>query len=86
MDDLPTPHLIVLNATTSEHHIPEDDPMQLTPEAIHLFLESIHEQKAQVYRSCATSSMSMTNVSCLFPIDKGIRWQFVVGSHVSHVL
>lgn len=48
MDNLPTPHLLVLNATTSEHHIPEDDPMQLTPEAIHMFLESIHEQKAPV--------------------------------------
>lgn len=48
MDHLPTPHLIVLNATTSEHHIPDDDPMQMTPEAIHVFLESIHEQKAPV--------------------------------------
>lgn len=48
MDSLPTPHLLVLNATTSEHHIPDDDPMQLTVEAIHLFLESIHQQKATV--------------------------------------
>lgn len=48
MDSLPTPHLLVLNATTSEHHIPDDDPMQLTAEAIHLFLESIHQQKATV--------------------------------------
>lgn len=49
MDSLPTPHLLVLNATTSEHHIPDDDPMQLTAEAIHLFLESIHQQKATAY-------------------------------------
>lgn len=48
MDSLPTPHLLVLNSTTSEHHIPDDDPMQLTTEAIHLFLESIHQQKATV--------------------------------------
>lgn len=48
MDHLPTPHLLVLNATTSEHHIPDDDPMQLTIDAIHIFLESIHHQKATV--------------------------------------
>lgn len=48
MDSLPTPHLLVLNTTTSEHHIPDDDPLQLTSEAIHLFLESIHQQKATV--------------------------------------
>jgi len=51
MDSLPTPHLLVLNATTSEHHIPDDDPMQLTAEAIHLFLESIHQQKATVSKA-----------------------------------
>lgn len=48
MDHLPTPHLLVLNATTAEHHIPDDDPMQLTVEAIHIFLDSIHQQKATV--------------------------------------
>ncbi|KAJ6641473.1 Protein disulfide-isomerase TMX3 [Pseudolycoriella hygida] len=48
MDYLPTPHLLVLNTTTFEHHIPDDDPMQLTADAIHLFLDSIHQQKATV--------------------------------------
>lgn len=48
MDQLPTPHLIVLNSTTSEHHIPEDDPLQLTPQAIVMFLDSIHNQSATV--------------------------------------
>lgn len=48
MDRLPTPHLIVLNSTTSVHHIPDDDPMQLTIDAIHLFLENVHQQKAPV--------------------------------------
>lgn len=49
MDKLATPHLIVLNASTNEHHIPEDDPLQLTPEAIELFLDSIHNQTAPVF-------------------------------------
>lgn len=49
MDTLATPHLIVLNASTNEHHIPEDDPLQLTPEAIELFLDSIHNQTAPTF-------------------------------------
>lgn len=49
MDTLPTPHLIVLNSTTNEHHIPDDDPMQLTPEALDIFLESIHNQSAVTF-------------------------------------
>ncbi len=48
MDHLPTPHLLVINTTTNEHHLPDDDPMQLTPEAIEMFLESIHNQTASV--------------------------------------
>ncbi|XP_058832375.1 protein disulfide-isomerase TMX3 [Topomyia yanbarensis] len=49
MDTLSTPHLIVLNASTNEHHIPEDDPLQLTPEAIEIFLDSIHNQTAPAF-------------------------------------
>lgn len=49
MDQLPTPHLIVLNSTTYEHHIPEDDPLQLTADAINLFLHNIYHQKAPAY-------------------------------------
>ena len=49
MDSLPTPHLLVLNASTNEHHIPEDDPLQLTPEAIEIFLDSIHNQTAPTF-------------------------------------
>lgn len=52
MDTLPTPHLIVLNSTTSEHHLPDDDPLQLTPQAIVMFLESIHNQSAPVSIKC----------------------------------
>ncbi|XP_063705795.1 protein disulfide-isomerase TMX3 isoform X2 [Culicoides brevitarsis] len=44
-----TPHLIVLNATTNEHHLPDDDPLQLTHEAIDSFLESIHNCTATAY-------------------------------------
>lgn len=48
MDQLPTPHLLVLNSTTYEHHLPDDDPLRLTADAIHLFLQSIYHQKAPV--------------------------------------
>lgn len=58
MDQLPTPHLIILNSTTYEHHIPEDDPNQLTVDAIHLFLHSIMHQKAPVSDS---SSLCIPN-------------------------
>lgn len=49
MDSLPTPHIIVINSTTQHHHIPEDDPMQMTPQSLHIFLESISNQTAIVY-------------------------------------
>lgn len=44
MDTLPTPHLIVLNSTTNEHHIPDDDPIQMTVEAVQIFLEHVQNQ------------------------------------------
>lgn len=49
MDDLPTPHLIVLNSTTFEHHIPDDEPERLTVDAVKLFLHDIRNGKAKVY-------------------------------------
>lgn len=49
MDDLPTPHLIVLNSTTFEHHIPDDEPERLTENAMQLFLQDIRNEKAKVY-------------------------------------
>ncbi|XP_064541662.1 protein disulfide-isomerase TMX3 [Drosophila montana] len=49
LDQLPTPHLIALNSTTQHHYIPEDDPLQMTPQALHLFLESISNESATVY-------------------------------------
>jgi thioredoxin domain-containing protein 10 len=49
MQHLPTPHLLVLNSTTNHHHVPDDDPLQMTPEAIEVFLETIANQTATVY-------------------------------------
>ncbi|GAB0086539.1 protein disulfide-isomerase TMX3 [Sergentomyia squamirostris] len=49
MDTLATPHLLVLNSTTSEHHIPDDEPLKLTADAVQIFLENIHNQNAPTY-------------------------------------
>ncbi|CAH0729822.1 unnamed protein product, partial [Brenthis ino] len=49
MSELTVPHLIVLNSTTSHHHIPDDDPVLMTPEAVAMFLEQIHNQMAPTY-------------------------------------
>lgn len=46
MDQLPTPHLIVINSTTQHHYLPDDDPLQMTPQALHMFLEAIHNENA----------------------------------------
>lgn len=32
MDNVATPHLLVLNSTTYHHHIPDDDPLAMTSE------------------------------------------------------
>lgn len=48
MEALTTPHLLVLNSTTNEHHIPDDDPLEMTPEAVEIFLESILTGEATV--------------------------------------
>ncbi|XP_069701598.1 protein disulfide-isomerase TMX3 isoform X1 [Periplaneta americana] len=49
MTVVPLPYLLVVNSTTNHHHIPEDDPSQLTPEAVTIFLEQIHNQSAPSY-------------------------------------
>ncbi|KAJ8898193.1 hypothetical protein PR048_003553 [Dryococelus australis] len=48
MSHLPLPYLLVVNSTTNHHHVPDDDPSRMTPEAIILFLERIHNQSAPV--------------------------------------
>lgn len=53
MTVLPLPHLLVLNSTTNHHHLPEDDPTQLTVDALHLFLDRIANQSVPVSNSWA---------------------------------
>lgn len=48
MTRLQLPHLLVLNSTTNHHHFPEDDPTQLTADALHLFLDRIASQNVPV--------------------------------------
>lgn len=48
MTELTTPHLVVLNGTTGHHHMPDDDPVLMTPEAVSIFLDQIHNQIAPV--------------------------------------
>ncbi|KAG5871596.1 hypothetical protein JTB14_010721 [Gonioctena quinquepunctata] len=49
MQNLPLPHLLVLNSTNHHHHLPEDECSQMTQEAIDLFLEGIHNQTVPAY-------------------------------------
>lgn len=48
MTVLPLPYLLVLNSTTNHHHIPEDEPKELTAEAIDMFLQQIANDTAPV--------------------------------------
>lgn len=48
MSVLPLPHLIVINSTTRHHHLPQDEPSQLTPQALVMFLDQVHNQSAPV--------------------------------------
>ncbi|CAB3251724.1 unnamed protein product [Arctia plantaginis] len=49
MSELTVPNLLVLNSTTGHHHIPDDDPVLMTPEAVTIFLDQIHNQIAPTY-------------------------------------
>ncbi|CAH1962066.1 unnamed protein product [Acanthoscelides obtectus] len=49
MERISLPYLIVLNSTTYHHHVPEDDPLIMTTEAIELFLERVYNQQAPAY-------------------------------------
>ncbi|GLH03080.1 Protein disulfide-isomerase [Gryllus bimaculatus] len=49
MSVLTLPHLLVVNSTTNHHHLPQDEPSQLTPEAVEVFLDQIHNQSAPAY-------------------------------------
>lgn len=62
MERLPLPSLIVVNATTMHHHLPEDPPHHLTPQAIQIFLDSIIVSSAPV---SVVSIKSEISESCL---------------------
>ncbi|KAL4707707.1 hypothetical protein ACJJTC_014888 [Scirpophaga incertulas] len=49
MSELTVPHLLVLNSTTSHHHIPDDDPVLMTPKDVLFFLEQIRYEMAPTY-------------------------------------
>ncbi|KAK7083970.1 Protein disulfide-isomerase tmx3 [Halocaridina rubra] len=49
MERLQLPSLLVVNASTMHHHLPEDPPHHLTTAAIEVFLDSILAQSAPVY-------------------------------------
>lgn len=48
MEALALPSLMVINSTTLHHHVPDDDPTQMTEEAVDLFLQKILNQSARV--------------------------------------
>lgn len=49
MEQLSLPNLLVVNSSSFQHHLPDDDPTQLTPEAIQLFLDQVLAGEAPVY-------------------------------------
>ncbi|KAL1129001.1 hypothetical protein AAG570_013533, partial [Ranatra chinensis] len=49
MTELPLPCLLVVNSTTNHHHFPDDESHRLTPDAVHMFLESVRNQSAPCY-------------------------------------
>jgi len=49
METLSLPNLLVINSSTYQHHLPEDLPTFLTPEAIQIFLDSVLAGEAPSY-------------------------------------
>jgi len=49
MQTLSLPNLLVVNASTMQHYLPDDDPSQLTAEAVTIFLDQVLEGTAKVY-------------------------------------
>jgi thioredoxin domain-containing protein 10 len=49
METLEVPGLLVINSTTYQHYLPQDEPRYLTPEAVELFLDSIVVGEAPSY-------------------------------------
>jgi len=49
MQTLSLPNLLVVNTTSYQHYLPDDDPSQLTAEAVMIFLDQVLEGSAKVY-------------------------------------
>ena len=49
MDTLALPSLIVINSTTYQHHLPEEEAAQLTPAQVQVFLDSVLDGVAPSY-------------------------------------
>lgn len=67
---MPTPHMLVINSTTQQHYIPDDDPLQMTPQAVHLFLESIQTESVIAYGG---DSYLMRLKRALFEAKKSLK-------------
>lgn len=48
MGRIALPFLLVLNSSTFHHHVPEDEPYEMTVEAIESFLEQIRNETSPV--------------------------------------
>lgn len=87
MDQLATPHLIVLNTSTYEHYIPDDDPERLTVDAIQLFLHNIHHEKVKV--GACFSSAYVKRMILLFFFPSFYRHMAVIHgwfAYIEHIL
>jgi len=49
MEHLEIPSLLVINSTTFQHHLPEDDARHITPEAVEIFLAAVQHGQAPIY-------------------------------------
>ena len=49
MQTLTLPNLLVVNTTTYQHYLPQDEPVHLTAEAVQLFLDDVLDGSAKVY-------------------------------------
>ncbi|XP_050431974.1 protein disulfide-isomerase TMX3 [Adelges cooleyi] len=72
LSEVPVPSLIIFNSTTRHHHFPDEQPYELTPESITIFLEAVRNQSVktyggsgffiQVYRMYYETKTSLVNI------------------------
>ena len=68
METLALPNLIVINSTTFQHYLPDDDPVELTAEAIQIFLDGVLDNTVPVYGGSTYSVRWVISSSLLFPL------------------